>query len=593
MSRTPATVADRLSGHALRNANLRARSLARAEQAPPLARALVTLRAGVLGMTRLELARQSGISRGTLRDVELGIHTPTRRVLQRFLDFCRERGVARDRLEEVHRLYAGAEGGLGPLFARLELRAGSAVELARRAGLSPATLWEYRRGNFPLPLAVLRALCRAVGEDSAQAEAVWQEAERGRLLARGYPPALAEFWMLCTRAGYAEKHLPSLGLGTAALRRLRYLELPAWEEVADVARELCRGEEELGELQRLWRRDERQQRQFPDPFGARVQQLRQASGLTRREVADLFGVGGKKPAQLIGSIEEEGCYSAQAHPAGLAALLAREEKEQARLLGLWEERRRQFHRRHRPETRIDLRLARERYGFEHRDMEAILGYTALEYQRIERGVVPLTDTARARILQAIERAGQRRVEALLQEKADRDADRASWQAPLSVRTLVTRLAAREGGIIPLARRLRQAGQNGFWPGRLRAIARGEEVPPWPLLERVGQACGVPDLNAVRRDWREQYRARLQASGCSPLGTEVRLLIAEVSLTVREFSRRVGVHPSGLTRELQRLDRDRPVKWPQVERLLRTAGLSPSERRWEQIHAWWYATTIKG
>src|SRR5437763_1580115 len=83
-----------LRGHALRNAHLRERSLARAQQAPPLARLIVQIRAKVLRMTRLECARRSGLSRGTLRDVELGIHTPTRRILQRFVSFCRERGVS-------------------------------------------------------------------------------------------------------------------------------------------------------------------------------------------------------------------------------------------------------------------------------------------------------------------------------------------------------------------------------------------------------------------------------------------------------------------------------------------------------------------
>src|SRR5207302_8455486 len=65
-----------LTGHALRNAHLRERSLARAQGAPPLARRIVYIRAKLLGMTRLECARRSGISRGTLRDVELGIHIP-------------------------------------------------------------------------------------------------------------------------------------------------------------------------------------------------------------------------------------------------------------------------------------------------------------------------------------------------------------------------------------------------------------------------------------------------------------------------------------------------------------------------------------
>ena len=74
------------------------------------------------------------------------------------MDFCQDRGVAAHQLKDVYDLYAGSEDGLGPLIARLELRAGSPGELARRAGISPATLWEYRRGNFPLPLPILRRL---------------------------------------------------------------------------------------------------------------------------------------------------------------------------------------------------------------------------------------------------------------------------------------------------------------------------------------------------------------------------------------------------------------------------------------------------
>jgi transcriptional regulator with XRE-family HTH domain len=590
MSRDPGG-APRLAGHALRNANLRARSLARARQAPPLARALVTLRARRLGMTRLEFARRSGIGRGTLRDLELGVHTPTRRTLKRFVEFCRSRGVGPAELEEVYRLYAGPEGGLGPLIARLELRAGSPAELARRAGLSPATLWEYRRGNFPLPLETLRRLCRAVGEDGAAAEGPWCEAERARLSARGYPPALAEFWALCGRAGYAEAHLPGLGLGMAALRRLRYLELPAWREVAGAARALCRDDAELRNLERLWREGQGDGGRTPSPFGARLQRLRKERGLSRRDVADLFKVTGRKPARLVQSIEEEGCYSAQAYPAGLAALLARTDEEREQLLGLWEARRRQFHRRHRPETRVDLRLARERYGFGHEDMEPVLGYTPLEYQRIERGVGPLSDPARARILEAVHRAGRRRVEALLQAKAARDAARVAWRSPPSVRELVARLARREGGLLPLARLLRRAGLTGVRAGRLRAIAAGEELPAWPAVEQVARAGDVADLAAVRQDWRERYRARLDGNGCSPLGVEVRLVIAEAATTLREFSGRLGFSPSVLVRDLQRLCGGRPGKWFRVERILRAAGVPADDRRWERIHAWWYAARV--
>lgn len=575
-----------LTGHALRNAHLRERSLARAATAPPLARLIVQIRAGALGMTRLEFARRSGIRRGTLRDMELGVHTPTRRILQQFVSTCQECGVSASQLEEVCQLFAGPGDTLEQLIARLELRAGSPRELARRVGISPVTLWEYRRGNFPLPLTLLRRLCEAVEEDPGPAETLWYQEERRRLLARGYPAALAEFWVRCAREGYAEKHLLKLGLSTATVRRLRYLELPPWLEVATVARGLCRDEQELRELEKLWARDEGEQRRQPrDGFGASLKQLRKHKGISRRELADLFGIGGKKPARIIKYIEEDGFFSAQAYPAGLAAVVAGDRQEE--LLGLWQERRRQFHRRHRPETRVELRLARELYGFDIADMEKILGYSSLEYQRIERGVSPLRETARERILQAIHLVGQGKVEALLQWQSARDAEQYAWREPATTAAMVAMLAKREGGLIPLTRFLRQAGLKGLWTGRLRAMVQGKEVPAWPVVEQIGKAGGIPDLTEVRRDWVKRYRERLQKNRLSPLGVELRLMMAEVAATPRAFSPRLGFNYSVLIRDLQRIDRDEPVRWFHVERILRAAGARIDEDRWKEIHALWY------
>src|SRR5207237_306538 len=75
-------------------------------------------------------------------------------------------------------------------------------------------------------------------------------------------------------------------------------------------------------LQRLWLRDgAEQERLNGEGFGGQLKRLRQRLGIERRELADLFGVGGKKPARIIKHIEEDGLYSARAYPAGLAALL--------------------------------------------------------------------------------------------------------------------------------------------------------------------------------------------------------------------------------------------------------------------------------
>lgn len=576
-----------LKGHALRNAHLRQHALRRAESAPPLARLLVTIRAQLLGLTRLEMARRSGISRGTLRDLELGVHSPARRTLRQFLCFCRKSGVREEHLEELRRLYTGADDTLEHFISRLELRAGSSRELARRVGISPATLWEYRRGNFPLPWAMLQRMCAAVEADAGPAEPLWRQAERQRLRQRGYGEALVEFWLLCGRAGCVERHLLAMGLSTAAVRRLRYQELPAWNEMTEVVRRLCRDEEEIAHLKRLWSREAKVQAPpLPDEFGARMRRLRKQRGIARRELADLFGIGGKKPARIIKYIEEDGFYSAQAFPAGLAALLAEHEGERAALLTAWRERRSHFHRRHRPETRIDLRLARELYGFEPRDMEPILGYSSLEYQKIERGVQPLTDTAQQRILDAIHAAGQRRVEALLQQRQECEAERTAWQRPSSVQDLIALLARREGGLIPLSRQLKRLGLKGLWTARLRAIRHGEEVPPWCVLERIARACAVADWEEVHEDWQHRYREQLRRTTPSPLGIELRLLIGAIAESLREFSPRLGFNYSVLVRDMQKIDRDEPVKWFHVERILRAAGLSQEDPRWREIHALW-------
>jgi hypothetical protein len=220
-------------------------------------------------------------------------------------------------------------------------------------------------------------------------------------------------------------------------------------------------------------------------------------------------------------------------------------------------------------------------------MRPILGYSSLEYQKIERGVAPLAEAARKRIVEKITLVGQGRVEALLQWRSAREAERTAWQAPTSVVDLITLLALREGGLIPLTRCLRGAGLKGLWAARLRALARGEEVPAWAILERIGQTCGVPDLAEVQRDWHQRFRAQLKARFASPLGVELRLLIAEVEPTLRAFSPRLGFNYSVLVRDMQRIDRDEPVKWFHVERILRAAGLPPDDDRWREFHALWY------
>ncbi len=497
MPRKAAKATEKLRGHALRNANLRKRSLKRSESAPPLARKAVEIRVGELGMTRIELARQSGISRGALRDLELGVHTPTRNTLERFIEFCEEKKVSDDVLDGLRDLYAGPADSIENVIARLELRAGSSPKLARKVGVSAATMWEYRRGNFPVPHELLKKMCKALRVDFEPLEPIWHQAEHDRFVNRGFPEALAEFCVLRLRAGHAESDLLNLGLGTAELRRLCYLELLPWPRVSKVAKSLCRSEAELKALRDLWQRDfNTQKTEGLHDFGLRLKKIREKQKVSRREMADLFLIGGKKPARIIKHIEEDGHYSQQAYPAGIVALLTEPDREihpdevataehagsddaesrngflncetSAELRALWERRRVRFHLRHRPEMQLDLRLQREYFGFDVAQAAELLGYSNLEYQKIERGIEPLTDSGRQRIIEALEEAGHQKVREVFVRRTKRDQRRQAWRQPKTVSGMLKLLAEREGGVVPLARLLAEAGLYGISPPRLRS-----------------------------------------------------------------------------------------------------------------------------
>lgn len=609
MRAKPATTAQPLRGHALRNHNLRLRSLKRAEGAPPLGQKAVEIRVEDLAMTRIQLARESGCSRGALRDLELGVHTPTRETMERLLEYLEKKKVKAERIEELRSLYAGPCDSLQHLIGRMELKSGSSPQLARKLGISPATLWEYKRGNFPVPYNLLKRMCLATGEDLEQAEKLWHGAELKRFSERGFPPALCEFCILRLRAGHAESKLLKMGLQTSQLKRLCYLELPPWPRIAASAKSLCRDEEELKHLRELWQQDFKTQKEEGlHDFGLKIKKLREKRGISRREVSDLFLVGGKKPARTIKHIEEDGHYSQLAFPAGLVALMTDYDKPvppkpaegskagemngyletdlAKELRTMWEQRRLRFHLRHRPEMLLDLRLAREYYGFDVAEAAKLLGYSSLEYQKIERGIETVSDSARKRILSAYERAGHARIIDMFRRREDRDTKRQAWKTPTTVSEFLTLLAEREGGVVPLARMLTKAGYYGVSTPQLRSYVSGQVTPTWYLLQQIADHCGVEKLQHVHIDWIKRYRAQLMKKSKRKLTAELKLLMVEVAPNVRRFGDRLPFNYSLVLRDLYRLEDNLPVKWERIERLMRAAGLPPATERWQVIHRLW-------
>jgi len=609
MRAKPAKEAQPLRGHALRNHNLRLRSLKRAEGAPPLGQKAVEIRVKDLNITRIQMAKESGCSRGALRDLELGVHTPTRETMERLLVYLTRRKVKPERIEELRSLYCGPCDSLLHLIGRMELKAGSSPQLAKKVGVSFATLWEYRRGNFPVPYNILKKMCKVSGEDLDEAEKLWHEAERQRFSERGFPPSLAEFCILRLRAGHAESKLLKMGLQTSQLKRLSYLELPPWQRVAESAKKLCQSDDELKHLRELWQQDFKQQKEEGlHDFGLMIKKLREKRGISRREVSDLCLVGGKKPARTIKHIEEDGHYSQLAFPAGLVALMTDYDKpvppksedglksgetngfletEAAKQLReLWEQRRVRFHLRHRPEMLLDLRLAREYYGFDVGQAAKILGYTSLEYQKIERGIESIPDSARKRILEAYERAGHARICEMFQRREDRDIKRVAWQSPTTVSDFLTLLATREGGVVTLARMLTKAKLHGVSTPQLRSYIFGQVTPSWCLLQQIADHCGVKKLQSVHLDWIRRFRVQLAKKFKRKLTIEIKLLIAEVAPNIRQFGQRLSFNCSLVLRDLYRLEDHLPVKWERIERLMRAAGLPPATERWQVIHGLW-------
>lgn len=599
---------EKLRGHALRNFNLRKRSLKRSETAPPLSQKAVEIRVSELGLTRIQLARESGISRGALRDLELGVHNPTRHTLERFIEFCEERRIKPTLIEAVRNLYAGPCDSLQHFIARLELRAGSSPELARKVGVSPATLWEYKRGNFPTPYALLKKMCVITGEDFELGEKLWREAERNRFLKRGFPAAFAELCVLRLRAGHAESKLLQFGLATSQLKRMCYLELPPWPRVLPTVKSLCRNAEELRSLRELWAHDFQEQKsEGLHDFGLRIKKLREKCHIQRREVSDLCLVGGKKPARTIKHIEEDGHYSQLAFPAALVAIVTEVPVSPAsndavvlcpvkrgvletplalELRAQWEKRRLRFHLRHRPEMQLDLRLAREYYGFDVAEAAQHLGYTSLEYQKIERGIESLSDTARKRILEAYEKAGHERVAEVFRRRDDRDMRRIAWKSPTTVADMLTLLAKREGGVVTLARMLKSMDLYGISTPQLRGYILGTVTPSWSLLQQIADKCGIEKLQPVHIDWIKRYRTQLKKKCKKMLCVEIKLLVAELAPTMRAFAKRCHCSPSLLLRDLYRIEDGEPVKWKHIERFLLGAGLPDTCERWQVIHGLW-------
>ena len=163
----------------------------------------------------------------------------------------------------------------------------------------------------------------------------------------------------------------------------------------------------------------------------------------------------------------------------------------------------------------------------------------------------------------------------------------AWRAPRSVTELITLLAQREGGLAPLVRLLRRTpGLDGLSTVRLRGRrARRRDAAVVPAVRhRGGLRRRGPDHRPPRLG--RPLPGGVESWCPSPLGIELRVLIAEAAPSLRAFSPRLGFNYSVLTREFQRIDSDEPIKWFHVERILHAAGVPTDSERWREVRALW-------
>ncbi len=301
-----------LTGHALRNAHLREQSLARgAKRLRRLAHTIVKIRAETLGMTRIEFARRSGISRGTLADLELGVHTPTRRILQKFVSFCQQLASQLRTVEELRRLYAGPGDTLEEFISLI-----GAARLGRRG------LWRLKSGIEPRNAVGVpaRELSFAVGPAAAALPCRRRGfRRRGNALADGRTPATSLLWIpgslggilgvcavqatprgtcsawACERRPFLRPARPRMRYTLAGRGRRGPHALPGDDEF--LALKECSGSAM-----------KRRGKAAPGWVRLASEQLRSKQGVARREIADLFGLSGKKPARIIKYIEEDGFF---------------------------------------------------------------------------------------------------------------------------------------------------------------------------------------------------------------------------------------------------------------------------------------------
>lgn len=160
--------------------------------------------------------------------------------------------------------------------------------------------------------------------------------------------------------------------------------------------------------------------------------------------------------------------------------------------------------------------------------------------------------------------------------------------PENARQAVERLRDRHGGYNPLCRLLNDdpERQVSFTPVRLKRIARGAEVPPLPILERMLTRGGSQLVPALIDDWYQRVpdylRNHPKLRWKHPLVRGFGVVVFEKWLSLRHFWEdqfRDDFSYSIITRNFQQLNGNgADYHWATVSRYLNAAGLGSTDPR---------------
>lgn len=485
----------------------------------------------------------------------------------------------------------------------------------QRLPLTYGTLWQRREVGMVPDFEEVRVIGTELGRDLENAAAIWEQRKSKQLLERGVPDALVRFIVAIQRryaglrmtASSIRKHFQ---VSEKTAQAINNGQLVTFDEVRHVFESVIPKKELSslrGEWKSVWDRSHSQ-----EDFAAAFPRLCAENGWTNHILAILLRVRppearrdrptskknttniarteSYRPSAEVRRMYQENSYSGQVPAKAAIELIASDTISVASGASQKDYLTRLFL------EGVELRLLRKGSGAlgspvrAHRILCGVTpqqladaaGYSKSEILLLERGIREVSAAEVKRLVQLIETFPARKVSEARKRLVELNSP------PTTMRQAVDRLKDRHGGYIPLSRLLHDETDRRFsiTPGRLKRIARGEEVPALPLLKNIITKGGTQVTPELVRDWYDRMPKYLSEHKNlrwrHPLARGFGIVIFEKWHSLRQFWEeqfQEDVSYSIVTRNFQQLNgKGHGFPWATISRYLNAAGVGISDPR---------------